>query len=108
MNAFAEVSSAFLVIMNVLPGFTIGATGIKYHVFKIPYAKSSEEMIKNAKILASVSPRWTGQMGTTHSFGMTENYLMFIEQPYIVSTKRIAASFVRGDTLKGNSYEIKF
>ncbi|CAL8110503.1 unnamed protein product [Orchesella dallaii] len=81
-------------------GFSIGATGVKYQVLKIPFGKTSEEMMKNAKIIATISPRWTGQFSTMHSFGMSENYIIFIEQPHIVSVKRIAASVVKGDTLK--------
>lgn len=80
----------------------MGATGMKYQVVKIPFSKNSEDMLKRGKVIASMSPRWNGQMGTSHSFGMTENYLIFVEQPYTVSAKRIAASLVKGDVLKGN------
>lgn len=82
-------------------GFSIGPTGMKYQLLKIPFSKNSEDMLKNGKVIATMSPRWSGQMGTSHSFGMTENYLVFVEQPYTVSAKRIAASFVKGDCLKG-------
>ncbi|CAG7659416.1 unnamed protein product [Allacma fusca] len=72
-------------------------TGLKFNVYKIPRKGfTSKEMMKNSKVIASIPSRWSTGLAYNHSFGMTENYLIFIEQPYIVSFSKLASSVVKG------------
>jgi beta-carotene 15,15'-monooxygenase len=80
-------------------GFNLFPTA-KYCVIRLPKSSSSREMFKKAKIIATIPSRWTGAMAINHSFGMTERYIVFVEQPYVVSVSRIAQSVLKGDTLK--------
>jgi len=72
----------------------------KYSVVKMAKANSSKEMMKKAKIIASIPSQWNGAMAVNHSFGMTQNYIIFIEQPFVVTLSKIAQSVLKGETLK--------
>ena len=75
-------------------GFTL-FSGLKYHVFKIPCGKSSKEMLKKSQTIATFSSRWNGSFGAFHSFGMTENFVIFIEQPYVATVAKLCTALVK-------------
>jgi len=47
-------------------------------------------------ILATIPSSWKVNFSYYHSFGMSENYLVFIEQPMIVNSMKLIASQIKG------------
>lgn len=104
--------------------YNIGATcltGLKYHIIKIPPSSASpnntndylypstptKDVMKKSKIICSISSSWIGMMSYCHSFGMTKNYLVFIEQPYVMNiTKAFYSVFTKG-LIRQNGYSFK-
>ena len=67
-------------------------TGLKYHFVKFPPSKelqSEKELLSNASIVATIPSRMTTCFSYYHSFGLTENYLIMIEQPWVMIFKVI-------------------
>ncbi|ODM94718.1 Beta,beta-carotene 9',10'-oxygenase [Orchesella cincta] len=84
-------------------GFTVLPT-VKYNIVKIP-GTSSKDMTMDALLskgstVASISPRWNGALSFNHSFGMTKNYIVFIEQPYVVKISRVLAATIKDYAVK--------
>ena len=52
--------------------------------------------MKKSKIICTIPSSWTGLMSYTHSFGMTKNYIIFIEQPYCMGIAKAAFCIVKG------------
>ncbi|ODN00667.1 Beta,beta-carotene 9',10'-oxygenase [Orchesella cincta] len=75
--------------------YTIGSsfiTGLKYNFVKIPPMTgkpSTKEVLKKAKIFATISSQVTSMLSMHHSFGITKNYVVFIEQPYVLNVTKI-------------------
>jgi len=59
-------------------GLSITSEGAKYIVFCIP---QGEDKFENIKIIAKVPAKRKFSPGYMHSFGITENYFVIIEQP---------------------------
>ncbi|XP_070499714.1 carotenoid isomerooxygenase-like [Chironomus tepperi] len=59
-------------------GLTITSEGSKYNIFCIP---QGENKFDNIKMIAKVPARRKFSPGYMHSFGITENYFIIIEQP---------------------------
>lgn len=59
-------------------GLSITSEGSKYVVFSIP---QGEDKFENIKIIAKVPAKRKFSPGYMHSFGITENYFVIIEQP---------------------------
>ncbi|GIX74100.1 beta,beta-carotene 15,15'-dioxygenase [Caerostris extrusa] len=55
---------------------------------------------ERASILSSISSNQKTTFSYYHSFGLTENYILFLEQPLLVNTVRMAASGIKGYSLK--------
>ncbi|PRD31729.1 UNVERIFIED_CONTAM: Beta,beta-carotene 15,15'-dioxygenase [Trichonephila clavipes] len=55
---------------------------------------------ERASILTSISSTHKTCFSYYHSFGLTENYILFLEQPLLVNTVRMAASGIKGYSLK--------
>ena len=47
-------------------------------------------------ILATIPSSWKVNFSYYHSFGMSENYLVFIEQPMMVNSMKLIASQIKG------------
>ncbi|ODN02416.1 Beta,beta-carotene 15,15'-monooxygenase [Orchesella cincta] len=72
--------------------------GLKYQIVKIPLpneGETSEEALKKAKIICSISSRSALCASPCHSFGMTEKYIIFIEQPLIIVAKKMIAGILQ-------------
>lgn len=73
--------------------------GACYNIIKFPppNEENGERVspFKQASILATIPARWPYSPGYYHSFAITENYVVFIEQPMCVSIPRVATSVVR-------------
>ncbi len=78
-------------------------TGLKYHFVRFPYNEaylSPKDLVASAKIVGTISSRMTTCFSYYHSFGMTDRYLVMIEQAWIVNSVKLAASKIRGLTFK--------
>ncbi|XP_054716397.1 beta,beta-carotene 15,15'-dioxygenase-like [Uloborus diversus] len=87
--------------------YNLGASfmsGLKYHIMKLP---PSQEISQDGKvgferssILTTISSNHKTSFSYYHSFGLTEHYVLFLEQPLLVNTVRMAASGIKGYSLK--------
>ena len=62
--------------------------GLKYHFVKFPASKTHltpKELLSSGSIVATINSRMTTCFSYYHSFGMTEKYLIMIEQPWVAN-----------------------
>ncbi|XP_023646659.2 beta,beta-carotene 15,15'-dioxygenase [Paramormyrops kingsleyae] len=85
--------------------FNMGTSIIKlsqpnYVIFKVPAkasGKSSKNsVLKNVQQVCSVPCRSRYYPSYFHSFGLTENYIIFIEQPFKLDIIKLATAYFRG------------
>ncbi|CAG7834316.1 unnamed protein product [Allacma fusca] len=88
-------------IINV--GFSIGM-GSKFNIIRIPgqtsKKESSEELLKKSKVVCSFPTRWPTAMPFIHSFGLTKNYIVIIEQPMATPIPSLATCVMKGQCYK--------
>ncbi|KAK6177601.1 hypothetical protein SNE40_015669 [Patella caerulea] len=60
-----------------------------YNIIKIPAKSDGVLDFDNSKIMASVPSRWKWNIGYNHSFGMSENHFVILEQPFVFSIGRL-------------------
>ncbi|XP_046962607.1 carotenoid isomerooxygenase-like [Vanessa cardui] len=58
---------------------------LKHVIVKFPYS-AKEDMFDTAEVVSVIEPRWSFSPTYSHSFGITDNYFIIIEQPLIIST----------------------
>ncbi|XP_060080497.1 carotenoid-cleaving dioxygenase, mitochondrial-like [Ylistrum balloti] len=63
-----------------------------YCLFRIPAGSD----ITDGKVVASVKSRWKLNPGYYHSFAVTENYYVFVEQPLVINVLKILTARIRG------------
>ncbi|XP_064118691.1 uncharacterized protein LOC135223800 [Macrobrachium nipponense] len=85
-------------------GQGVGPLGPKYHICKFPNPKADKRgKVKSpfdqAQIVGSVGARWRLNPCYMHSFSMTENYWVIIEQPLVVSVPKILRVVIKQDAL---------
>ncbi|XP_036442999.1 beta,beta-carotene 15,15'-dioxygenase [Colossoma macropomum] len=72
----------------------------KYMIFKVPaVGKSASEespALKNVETICTLPCRSLLTPSYYHSFGMTENYFIFIEQPLKLDILKMATAYLRG------------
>ncbi|XP_074520250.1 beta,beta-carotene 15,15'-dioxygenase [Halichoeres trimaculatus] len=72
----------------------------KYVIFKVPADASDKERQKPAlrkvQQVCSIPFRSTLFPSYFHSFGLTENYVVFVEQPFKLDILRLATAYFRG------------
>ena len=76
-------------------------TGLKYHFIKFPSSDvllNQKELLSSAKTVATIPSRMTTCFSYYHTFGMTEKYLIMIEQPWVANSMKLAASKLKGST----------
>ncbi|XP_066503382.1 beta,beta-carotene 15,15'-dioxygenase isoform X2 [Hoplias malabaricus] len=79
----------------------MGLTGPKYVIFKVPASAADKEKnppLKNLKEICSIPVRSSLYPSYFHSFGMTENYIVFVEQAFKLDIIRLATAYFRGET----------
>ncbi|RXG54508.1 Carotenoid isomerooxygenase [Armadillidium vulgare] len=76
-------------------GQGVGLFGPVYHICKFP----ANSPFNEAKILGSVKARWKFNPCYMHSFALTQNYFVIIEQPLVVSTKKVIKGIVCQESL---------
>ncbi|CAH2108025.1 unnamed protein product [Euphydryas editha] len=73
--------------MNTLKG------DLKHVIVKFSYSKTGN-MFETAEIVGGARPRWKYNPAYMHSFGVTENYFVIIEQPLVISILNYLRRFV--------------
>ncbi|XP_044195813.1 beta,beta-carotene 15,15'-dioxygenase [Thunnus albacares] len=78
----------------------------KYMLFKVPAAAAAAASekdkgkdvpaLKNVEVICTVPCRSLLTPSYYHSFGMTENYFIFIEQPFKLDILKMATAYMRG------------
>ncbi|XP_053202686.1 beta,beta-carotene 15,15'-dioxygenase-like [Panonychus citri] len=79
-------------------------SGMKYSIYRVPKREDSKSPssnpFKGVKKIAVIPSRWKTGFSYIHSFAMTENFIIIIEQPLVVNGFKLATC-----TLKGKSME---
>ncbi|NWZ02156.1 BCDO2 oxygenase, partial [Loxia curvirostra] len=88
-------------------GNSYGKHGSSYNIIRVPPQESGHgDTLEGAKVLCSIPPRDRAKPSYYHSFGMTENYIIFIEQPLRLNLLKIISSKLRGKAIfDGISWE---
>ncbi|KAM3860245.1 beta,beta-carotene 15,15'-dioxygenase [Diretmus argenteus] len=71
----------------------------KYMLFKVPAVSKKDTKapaLKNVEVICSVPCRSLLNPSYYHSFGMTDNYFVFIEQPLKLDILKMATAYMRG------------
>ncbi|XP_037671833.1 beta,beta-carotene 15,15'-dioxygenase [Choloepus didactylus] len=73
----------------------------KYVVFKIPATvpgakKAGMNPLKHTEVFCSIPSRSLLSPSYHHSFGVTENYIIFLEQPFKLDILKMATAYMRG------------
>ncbi|KAG8563190.1 hypothetical protein GDO81_015967 [Engystomops pustulosus] len=81
-------------------GTSIGDKGkTKYIIFKVPPTVSDKDKnkspLKSAEVLCSIPAHHLLSPSYYHSFGMTENYIILIEQPLKLDILKLATAYFR-------------
>ncbi|CAH2108026.1 unnamed protein product [Euphydryas editha] len=66
---------------------------LKHVIVRFPYNVKGD-MFDAAEVVIAVEPRWRFSPTYMHSFGVTENYFVIIEQPFALSTLNIVRNMV--------------
>ena len=77
-------------------------TGLKYHFIKFSPSDaylSPKEVLSTGSVLATIPSRMTTCFSYYHSFGMTDKYLIMIEQPWVANGLKLATSQVKGKSI---------
>ncbi|KAG7158541.1 carotenoid isomerooxygenase-like [Homarus americanus] len=85
-------------------GQGVGPFGPKYHICKFPKQKTNSQgkvksPFEQAEVVGSVTARWLFNPCYMHSFAMTDNYWVIIEQPLVVSVSKIIKVILKQDAL---------
>ncbi|XP_074528207.1 carotenoid-cleaving dioxygenase, mitochondrial-like isoform X2 [Halichoeres trimaculatus] len=86
-------------------GNSYGAKGALYNIIRVPPGKKdATETLEGAKVLCSIVPEDRGNPSYYHSFAMSENYVVFIEQPIKMNLLKIVTCKLRGKALSDGIY----
>ncbi|ENN81377.1 hypothetical protein YQE_02194, partial [Dendroctonus ponderosae] len=84
-------------------GLSLHASGPYHSVVCFPKTleDSDQSMFDNAKIVASIPARWPLHPSYMHTFGITDNYFVIVEQPLSLSIPATLALKVQNEPLSG-------
>ncbi|KAJ7996197.1 hypothetical protein DPEC_G00234560 [Dallia pectoralis] len=86
-------------------GNSYGAKGALYNIITVPPTKNhTDDTLEGAKVLCSIIPADPSKPSYYHSFAMTENYVLFIEQPIKMDLLKIVTSKLRGKGINQGIY----
>lgn len=78
-------------------------SGPKYHIIRLPTTKDNNsngvDPWLSARSIMTIPSSWRANFSYTHSFGMTDNYIILLEQPFQINTLKMATSQVKGKAL---------
>ncbi|CAG7716986.1 unnamed protein product [Allacma fusca] len=73
----------------------------KYHIIRIPKGgRSLKDTIKKSEIVSTIYPSWNTYVSYYHSFAMTKNYIVMLEQPLLMSIITLAEAKLTGRGLR--------
>jgi len=77
-------------------------SGPKYHIIRTPATPTgkAQDALNKMAILATIPSSWKVNFSYYHSFGMSENYLVFIEQPLIINSMTLVTSQIKGKCMR--------
>ncbi|BFZ23744.1 hypothetical protein BsWGS_26783 [Bradybaena similaris] len=61
-----------------------------YNFVRIPQNSQSQSLFAEAQLIGSIQSRWKMNISYTHSFGMTKDYFVHLEQPYVINVPKVA------------------
>ncbi|CAL8267735.1 unnamed protein product [Merluccius merluccius] len=86
-------------------GNSYGSKGALYNIIRVPPEKTaSTESLQGATVLCSILPANKSHPSYYHSFAMSENYVVFIEQPIKMNLLKIVTCKMRGKGLSDGIY----
>ncbi|KAE8592642.1 hypothetical protein XENTR_v10018831 [Xenopus tropicalis] len=81
-------------------GNSYGKQGTHYNIIKIPATgPETEGTLQGVQIVCCIPAKNTMRPSYYHSFGMTENYIIFVEQPIKINVLRILTSNLSGASI---------
>ncbi|NWV76074.1 BCDO2 oxygenase, partial [Dasyornis broadbenti] len=81
-------------------GNSYGKHGSSYNIIRVPPQDPRlGDTLQGARLLCSIPPMDRAKPSYYHSFGMTENYIIFIEQPLRLNLLKIITSKLRGKAI---------
>ena len=83
----------FSILVRPIP-MKVGIEGPEYVVSRFP--KDTAEPLEDGQIVTRVRSRWIFEPGYMHSFAITENYFVLIEQPMTVHAPSLVKGKLRG------------
>ncbi|XP_034034981.1 beta,beta-carotene 9',10'-oxygenase [Thalassophryne amazonica] len=86
-------------------GNSYGSKGALYNIISVPPEKTdAEDTLQGARIVCSIVPANRSHPSYYHSFAMSENYVVFIEQPIKMDLLKIVTCKLRGKALSEGIY----
>lgn len=86
-------------------GNSYGSKGALYNIISVPPEKTNaKDTLQGAKVLCSIVPTNKSHPSYYHSFAMSENYVVFIEQPIKMDLLKIVTCKLRGKALSEGIY----
>ncbi|XP_017316115.1 carotenoid-cleaving dioxygenase, mitochondrial isoform X1 [Ictalurus punctatus] len=86
-------------------GNSYSMKGALYNIISVPPKNEDpDETLHGAKVLCSISPAEKNKPSYYHSFAMSENYVVFIEQPIKMDLFKIVTSRMRGKSINDCIY----
>ena len=67
-----------------------------YAIIKFPHGQN---MFKDAYIASQIPVRWKFNPSYMHSFGLTENYFIIVEQPFCISVASLAMGAIKNEPI---------
>lgn len=77
-------------------GMTVTKSGPAYNIIYFP---RGENMFDNARVVAEIPSRWKLHPSYMHTFGITENFFVIVEQPLTVSVPAVLKSHITNEPM---------
>ncbi|XP_077994872.1 beta,beta-carotene 15,15'-dioxygenase-like [Glandiceps talaboti] len=84
-------------VLNMGSSFGMRAN---YNIVKFEAAERGEDALKRGSVLGSIPIRYPLYPSYYHSFNISENYVIFLEQPLFLNVLKLAVSNITGTALK--------
>ncbi|KAK5869038.1 hypothetical protein PBY51_010001 [Eleginops maclovinus] len=86
-------------------GNSYGTKGANYNIIKVPPTKNTAgETLEGVTVLCSIPSVEKSQPSYYHSFAMSENYVVFIEQPIKMDLLKIVTGKLTGKSISDSIY----
>ncbi|XP_045461603.1 carotenoid isomerooxygenase [Harmonia axyridis] len=82
---------------------SMSSTGPIFNIVRFPHSESEclETTFEKAEIVAKFPSRWTFHPSYMHTFGLTDNYFIIVEQPLNLAATAVIANKLRNEPLAG-------